>query len=68
MNWLEILSLAFGALCVAQICWLAWRAGLLSRGLDYTHADRAEDDARVDTIRDELDLQEGKTRRVRAIS
>ena len=67
MNWLEILSLAFGAACVVQICWLAWRAGLLSRGLDYTNADKVYDDARVDTIRDELDRQEMKPRKVRAI-
>lgn len=66
MNWLDYISLAFGALCVVQICWLAWRAGLLARGQDYTSADDKRDDARVDTIRDELDLQEGKTRRVRA--
>ncbi len=48
MNLLDIAAIAFGIGALVQICWLAWRSGLLVRGQDYTNAERAEDDAQDD--------------------
>ena len=59
-------ELIVGVALFVGICWVFVQAGLLSRGLD-TNADNAYDDARIDTIRDELDRQEMKPRKVRAI-
>lgn len=60
------LSLIFGLVALIAICWFAIKAGLLTRGQDDTN--KTEDDARIDTITDELDVQEMKTRKVRAAS
>lgn len=61
MNWL-----AFGIICgVLAALWLAfefWRAPL--EAFD----SHAADDADLDTIRDELDRQEMKPRKVRCVS
>ena len=57
------LSIVFGLAVIGLICWIAWHAGLTRQ--DDTN--KAEDDARIDTITSELDLQEMKTRKVRAV-
>lgn len=64
---MSAVELVGGLVLFIGICWACVQAGLLSRGLDYTSDDNAYDDARIDTIRDELDRQEMKPRKVRAI-
>lgn len=59
------LNIAGGIAALALICWWAWRAGLLARGVD-RQEDRFAADARVEEIRDSQRAALGGEIQVRA--
>ena len=58
----EILATILGVILYIAMMWIL----LAVMRLEKTRPE--DDDAALDTIRDELDRQEGKTRKVRAVS